>query len=117
MSFKLLQKLRVFVWNTFPQIRTKLDLDIITAIGASEDEGRFLSMKQLGLLDIGAVATVRRRIARLVKCGYLSKVNVEGDGRVAAFRVNPRLKRQVAGLGAFLNSDLSQSKASGRDKE
>jgi hypothetical protein len=117
MSFKLLHQLRAYVWNTFPLIRTKLDLDLITAIGAAEEEGRLLNMKQLGLLELGAVATVRRRIVRLVNCGYVRKGTVKGDGRVAVFRIDPRLKRQIAGLGALLNSDSSLPSASGREKE
>ena len=89
--------------STFtPEIKTKLDRDILIVIGAAQEEDRYYNMKQLSLLGVGAEATLRRRIAFLIKCGYLDKKVMPNDGRVTVYAISKTLWKRMAQLESKL---------------
>lgn len=96
MAYTLLKILWALEAEATPFIKTKVDRDILIMIGAAQENGRLLSLKQLTLLGVGPSATLRRRIDQLIKKGYLEKRVVPHDGRVTLYAIaKPLLKRMV----------------------
>jgi hypothetical protein len=63
--FARLRKKREFERLQMPFINSLLDFDIIIEIGYSEEQKTAITPKQLFLLKLGSVTTVRRRLAKL----------------------------------------------------
>jgi hypothetical protein len=94
MAYTLLKVLWALETEATPFIKTKVDRDILIMIGAAQENGRLLNLKQLTLLGIGPSATLRRRIDQLIRMGYLEKKIVPHDGRVTLYAISkPLLKR------------------------
>ncbi len=80
--FLLLRRLKEFSDDHFRQLKSPLDNVIILEIGYHEERGHPLTVKRLLLLEIGAPATVRRRLQRLVRLGLVHKRRVSHDRRL-----------------------------------
>ena len=59
--------------------------------------------KQLLLCDLGAPATLRRRLERMVKMGIVTKRRNLHDGRMAELRLAPDVLRAYAKLGKLID--------------
>jgi DNA-binding MarR family transcriptional regulator len=79
------------------------DYDIVCEIGAAQEAGKFMTAKQLLLCDLGAPATLRRRLERMVKMGIVTKRRNVHDGRMAELRLAPDILRAYAKLGKLVD--------------
>lgn len=76
--FATLKKIRDFERLQFPFVRSLVDFDIIIEIGHAQEQKRTLTPKQLFLLNLGSMTTVRRRLALLTEQGIVTRrANVE----------------------------------------
>jgi len=86
-----------------PFIDTLEDRNIATHIGyhdtLSEDP---LTLKLLYLLGIGSIATVQRRLARLVNMGVVVKRRHNEDRRALTLHLSVTIKRDYQRYGAAL---------------
>jgi hypothetical protein len=88
-----------------PFIVTLEDRDIATQIGYYDVmRGEPLTLKLLYLLDIGSVATVQRRLARLVDKGVVLKRRHAGDRRALTLHLTASAKREYQRFAAALAS-------------
>jgi hypothetical protein len=71
--FSALKKIREFERLQFPFVRSLVEFDIIIEIGHAQEEKRTFTLKQLFLLKLGSVATVRRRLAELTAQGIVAR--------------------------------------------
>ncbi|MGA8709252.1 MAG: hypothetical protein WB646_19955 [Steroidobacteraceae bacterium] len=69
--FASLKKIRQFERVQLPFIRSLVDFDIIIEIGCAQENKVALTPKQLFLLKLGSVTTVRRRLASLTSQGIV----------------------------------------------
>ena len=69
---------------------------VITEIGYRQEQGSPLTVKGLLLLDLGAPATVRRRLQRLVRLGLVHKRQVRHDGRVYQLEIDDAVRKTYA---------------------
>ena len=69
---------------------------LIVEIGYHEEQGRPLTIKSLLLLELGAPATVRRRLQRLVDLGMVHKRPVSHDRRICHLEVDPAMRVRFA---------------------
>ena len=76
--FASLRMMREFERLQLPFIASLIDFDLIIEIGYAQEENKPLTPKQLFLLEIGSVTTVRRRLARLTEQGVVRRrINIE----------------------------------------
>ena len=88
-----------------PFIDTLEDRDIAIQIGYYDViRGEPLTLKLLYLLDIGSVATVQRRLARLVDKGVILKRRHAGDRRALTLHLTAGAKREYQRFSAGLTS-------------
>ena len=66
MLFAKLRALREFERRHLKQLSTVEDLDLVCEIGFHQEKGQPLSIKQLYLLNLASVATIQRRLRRLL---------------------------------------------------
>ena len=79
------------------------DYDLVCEIGNAQESGKFMTAKQLLLCGLGAPATLRRRLERLVKMGIVTKRRNLHDGRMAELRLAPDILRAYAKLGKLMD--------------
>lgn len=87
-----------------PCVLTMQDRDIILALGSAQEQGRHLGLKQLALLNLGSLATLRRRLSRLVKLGCLEKKAHKNDRRATEFVVAKRFWKHFDQVRLVLRS-------------
>lgn len=102
MIFSLLQRLNTLEKVAVPFVWTKVDRDILIAVGAAGEQGEPLGLKQLTLREIASAATVRRRIAHLTEKGYIDKVVHRNDRRAVVYVVSPPIAKYMERLGMEL---------------
>lgn len=68
-----------------PGLKSCLDFDIALEIGSNQLEGAPLTLKQLLLLEIASVATVRRHLGRMAREGVITKTAAPNDHRTVQF--------------------------------
>ena len=91
--FASLRTMREFERGQLPFIASLLDFDLIIEIGYAQEEDKPLTPKQLFLLEIGSVTTVRRRLARLTEQGVVRRRINPADRRSEILTVTaPNLK-------------------------
>jgi hypothetical protein len=77
-----------------PFIESLEDRDIATSIGHHEfNEGEPLTLKHLSQLEIGSIATIHRRITRMIELGIIVKRRDKTDGRVFTLHLSSTAKR------------------------
>jgi len=81
--FTGLRKIRVSERTHLPFLKTVVDFDIVLEIGYGEERGRPLTLKRLYLLEICSPGTLRRRLARLVANGTVTRERHPSDGRAS----------------------------------
>jgi hypothetical protein len=88
-----------------PFIDTLEDRDIAAQIGYHDViRGEPLTLKLLYLQDIGSIATVQRRLARLVGKGVVLKRRHDGDRRALTLHLSASAKREYQRFAAAISS-------------
>ena len=102
-----------------PCVLTMQDRDILLALGSAQEQGHHLGLKQLALLNLGSLATLRRRLSRMVKLGCLEKKAHNTDRRATQFVVAKRFWKRFDEVRLALRSTAYQivmDEAGMRDK-
>jgi hypothetical protein len=80
----------------FPYIQSRLDGMIAANIGMRQERGHPLTIKGLLLLKLGAPATVRRRLQRMIGMGLIHKKRADHDKRIFRFEIDAGLRLRHA---------------------
>ncbi len=81
MLFASLRRMREFERSQLPFINSLIDFDLIIEIGYAQEEKKPLTPKQLFLMELSSVTTVRRRLARLTEKGIVKRRTNANDRR------------------------------------
>jgi|KBSMisStandDraft_5_1062788.scaffolds.fasta_scaffold871333_1 hypothetical protein len=100
--FAALRAMRRFQKAQLPFLETLEDLAVLTEIGFHQEQGTPISLKQLFLAEIGAAATVQRRLARLKRLGVVQQLRRDDDRRMAHLTINPALSPVVRRYAAVI---------------
>lgn len=100
--FEKLNRIRVHQRTHLQFLESLEDYDIVCEIGNAQEAGKFMTAKQLLLCELGAPATLRRRLERLVKLGVVTKQRNLNDGRMAELRLAPDILKAYAKLGKMI---------------
>ncbi|MCF8199867.1 MAG: hypothetical protein K9J42_13970 [Sulfuritalea sp.] len=92
MSFRRLQEISAARKKLLPFVRSQEDSDLLIAIGIANEEGTFLGLKQLQLLNIASPSTVDRRIRTLVAKRAIKKSLQRGDGRRVVYTLTAKTR-------------------------
>ena len=87
--FSTLKKIRQFERLQLPFIRSLVDFDIIIEIGYAQENKALLTPKQLFLLKLGSVTSVRRRLAILTAQGIVARHANTKDHRSEILTLSP----------------------------
>ena len=85
--FSGLKKIREFERTQLPFLQSLVDFDIVIEIGYAEEQNHPLTLKQLFLLNISSRSTVRRKLARLVEQGIVSRRPHANDHRAMVLTI------------------------------
>ena len=91
--FEYLHQLRTFERRHLPFVHTIEDLDMVSLIGLHQERGVPLTLKQMLSFDIGSVATLERRLARLKRLGIVLQARSDADKRNVELKLSPRVNR------------------------
>jgi len=94
--FQQLRRLQAFAQKHFPCLQSAIDNVLIVEIGYYQEQGRPLTIKGLLLLKLGAPATVRRHVQRLVDLGLVHKRRANHDGRICHLEIDPEMRMRFA---------------------
>ena len=94
--FQQLRRLQAFTQKHFPCLQSPIDHALIVEIGYCQEQGRPLTMKGMLLLNLGAPATVRRRLQRLVDLGLVHKRRANHDRRIYQLEIDPSVRIRFA---------------------
>ena len=94
--FQQLRRLQVFTRKHFPCLESAVDSALIVEIGYYQEQGRPLTIKGLVLLKLGASATVRRHLQRLVDLGLVHKRRANHDRRICHLEIDPAMRMRFA---------------------
>lgn len=95
--------MREFERLQLPFITSLIDFDLIIEIGYAQEESKPLTPKQLFLLEIGSVTTVRRRLARLTEQGVVRRRINTNDRRSEILTVTTSNLKLLGKYGRFLS--------------
>lgn len=87
--FAALRRMREFEKLQLPFITSLIDFDLIIEIGFAQEDEKPLTRKQLFLLKIGSVTTVRRRLAKLAEKGIVRRRTNTEDRRSEILTIAP----------------------------
>jgi DNA-binding MarR family transcriptional regulator len=79
--FAVLRKKREFERLQLPFVRSLIDFDIVIEIGYAQEQKSTITLKQLSLLQLGSVTTVRRRLSKLIAQGIVVRRANANDHR------------------------------------
>jgi DNA-binding MarR family transcriptional regulator len=79
--FTGLKKIREFERLQLPFLKSVVDFDILIEIGYAEEQGEPLTLKHLFLLNVSSRTTVRRKLAKLIEQGIVSRRKHASDHR------------------------------------
>ncbi len=94
--FQQLRRLQAFKQKHLPCLQSSIDTVLVVEIGYYQEQGRPLTLKGLLLLKLGAPATVRRRLQRLVDLGLVHKRRASHDRRICHFEIDPSVRMRFA---------------------
>ena len=86
--FAGLRKIREFERTQLPFLKSLIDFDIVIEIGYAEEQDQPLTLKQLFLLNVGSRTTVRRKLARLIEQGIVTRRKHANDQRAAVLTIS-----------------------------
>jgi hypothetical protein len=91
--FEFLRRLRLFERQNLTFVETLEDIDILHVVGEHQVRGVPLTLKQMRAFDIGASATVERRLARLKELGVIVQAQSKLDKRNHELKLSSRTLR------------------------
>lgn len=94
--FEQFRRLQAFTRKHFPCLQSPIDNALVVEIGYYHEQGRPLTMKGLLLLKLGAPATVRRHLQRLVDLGLVHKYRANHDRRICHLEIDPSMRMRFA---------------------
>lgn len=94
--FQRIRRIQEFEQNYLPFLESLLDAVLVAEIGCQEDHRHPLTVKGLLLLDLGAPATVRRRLNRLVRLGVVHKSRIQRDRRIQQLTLDRGVRKIYA---------------------
>ena len=100
--FAALKKIREFERLQLAFIRSLIDFDIIIEIGYAHEQKKPLTPKQLFLLQVGSVTTVRRRLAKLTEQGIVKRRTNAKDRRSEFLTISPSSLKLLGKYGSAL---------------
>jgi DNA-binding MarR family transcriptional regulator len=100
--FEKLQQARLFRQRHLALLRTLHDLEIVWEIGLHQEAGNPLNIKYLSMLNLGPVATIRRRLRRLRALGLVRQRPSAADKRIKHLTLSAALKRRLSDYGRIL---------------
>ena len=103
--FSALKKIREFQRQRLPFI-TCIDFDILIEIGYAEEQNQPLTLKQLFLLNLGSLTTIRRRLTKLEEQGMVTR-RANASDRRSAFLVMTSSSLKVLGKYGRLLTRIS----------
>ena len=86
--FAGLKKIREFERAQLPFFKSLIDFDIVIEIGYAEEQDQPLTLKQLFLLNISSRTTVRRKLAKLIQAGVVTRRKQANDHRTAVLTIS-----------------------------
>jgi DNA-binding MarR family transcriptional regulator len=101
--FAALKKMREFERLKLPFIKSLIDFDIIIEIGYAQEQKKVLTPKQLFLLNVGSVKTVRRRLAKLTEQGVVTRRTNANDRRSDFLTISSSSLKLLDGYGSVLS--------------
>jgi hypothetical protein len=101
--FGALRKMREFERLQLPFIGSLTDFDIVIEIGEAQERKLAFTPKQLFLLKVGSVSTVRRRLADLTSKGIVTRKTNANDRRSDLLTVSAPTIRQLERYSVLLS--------------
>jgi DNA-binding MarR family transcriptional regulator len=102
--FATLKKMREFERLQLSFIRSFIDFDIIIEVGYAQEQNRTFTPKQLFLLKIGSVTTVRRRLVKLTEQGVVMRHTNSNDHRSDLLTLSPASLKALDRYGSVLSA-------------
>ena len=112
--FGALRKMREFERLQLPYFASLTDFDIVIEIGDAQERKKSFTPKQLFLLKIGSVSTVRRRLATLTHRGIVRRKTNAKDRRSDVLTVSAATIRQLERYCGRAFQDFRPSSHRGR---
>jgi DNA-binding MarR family transcriptional regulator len=100
--FAALRKIREFERLQLPFLKSVIDFDILIEIGYAAEEGQPLTLKRLFLMKISSRTTVRRRLARLITQGIVTRRKDTNDQRSSLLVLAPSSIKLLGKYGGAL---------------
>lgn len=100
--FAALRKIRGFERERLPYLKAVVDFDIIVEIGYADELNRPLTPKQLFLLNLGSITTVRRKLAKLEAQGMVTRRANVDDRRSAFLSITSSSLKMLGRYGRLL---------------
>jgi len=111
-TYFIFEVIRSYEKRCFPWMQSIVDRDLIAIIGSHQDEKNDgISCKQLYLADMAPVATIQRRVTRLIKLGVLQKRRSSRDARVFYICLSGVAKNSIKSYVALLKSSALSLKS------
>jgi len=86
--FTGLKQIREFERRQLPFLRSVVDFDIVIEIGYAEEQEQPLTLKQLFLMSLSSRTTVRRKLARLIEQGIVTRRKQASDHRASLLTIS-----------------------------
>jgi DNA-binding MarR family transcriptional regulator len=99
--FTGLRQIREFERRQLPFHRSVVDFDIVVEIGYAEEQEQPLTLKQLFLMNLSSRTTVRRKLAKLIEQGIVTRRKQASDHRASVLTVPAS---SVKLLGKYCNT-------------
>ena len=100
--FASLRKIREFERLELFFVKSLIDFDIIIEIGYAQEQDQPLTPKQLFLMNLSSITTVRRRLKKLIDQGIVRRRRNANDQRSALLTVSsPSLKLLTKYVGVL----------------
>jgi DNA-binding MarR family transcriptional regulator len=104
---RLLEKLhalRAFEKQHLDFLSTVEDHNLLGELGYYQAKGKPLTLKQLILLDVGTIATIRRRLGRLKELGIVQHRRATSDRRTVELTLSPKCVRILAKYDTLMSA-------------
>lgn len=101
--FKKLNSIRAFQRTNMSYLESLEDYDMVCEIGSAQEAGTLILAKHLVEGSLGAPATLRRRLDRLVKLGIVTKTRGKDDERTAPLQLSRDAIKAYGRLEKFID--------------
>lgn len=102
--FTGLKKIREFERQHMPFLKSVVDFDIVIEIGHAEEQAQPLTLKLLFLMNLSSRTTVRRKLARLIEQGIVTRRKHANDHRASVLTISASTVKLLSKYGGTLTS-------------